>query len=170
MKYTSSEASKLLRTLINDHNTLLNRERNVTTFGAFANEDVEALRPDYDYNAYQDKIAEVERKIRIVKHAINMFNLQTVLPETNGLTIDQALVYLPQLTNRKYKLDQMADRLPRERLSSNRTTTAAVSEFLYANYDVAKAQEDYDTTVAEILKIQSTLDTINNTVTFDINI
>ncbi len=169
MQYTSSEASKLLKKLMMEHDTLISREDNVTTFGAFANEDVESLRPVYDYAAYQAKIAEVERKIRVVKHAINTFNLQTVLPGTD-LTIDQALVYLPQLTARKVKLDHMAARLPKERLSYNRTTTAAVSEFLYANYDVEKAQEDYDATVAEILKIQSALDTINNTVTFDINI
>lgn len=143
MKYTSSEASKLLRTLTEEHNNLTSRERLLNTFGAFANEDLDLIRPDYDYIDYQNKLARLEAKIRTVKHAINTFNVNTVLPNTNGLTIDQALVYLPQLTARKRRLETMARRLPKERIQNNRTTSAAVSEFLYANYEIADAQADY---------------------------
>ncbi|MCD8082395.1 MAG: hypothetical protein LUE86_02430, partial [Clostridiales bacterium] len=142
MKYTSAEASKLLRTLSEEHSNLVSCERSLDTFGAFANEDLDSIRPEYDYVTYQKKLMDLERKIRVVKHAINLFNTSTVLPNTDGLTIDQALVYLPQLSARKQKLGAMARRLPKERLRSNRTTTAAVSEFQYANYDVDAAKDD----------------------------
>ncbi len=36
MKYTSAEASKLLRTLSEEHSDLAGRERSLDTFGAFA--------------------------------------------------------------------------------------------------------------------------------------
>ncbi len=146
------------------------RERSLDTFGAFANEDLDTVRPEYDYNDYQAQMAEIERKIRKVKHAINVFNVTTVLPDTGGMTIDEALVYLPQLSARKRKLATMSMRLAKERLQSSRTTTAAVSEFKYANYEIAAAKADYEKTAAEITAIQSALDLINNTETFEIDI
>lgn len=170
MKYTSAEASKLLRTLSEEHTNLVNRERSLDTFGAFANEELDSIRPEYDYTDYQKNLADLEKKIRVIKHAINMFNVSTVLPDTDGMTIDQALVYLPQLTARKQKLGMMARRLPKERLQNSRTTTAAVSEFRYANYDVRSAEEEYKKTVDTITTLQSALDLINNTETFEIDL
>ncbi len=170
MKYTSAEAAKLLRTLTEEHANLTSLERSLYYFAAFAGEDLETMRPAYDYTAYQAQLEALEQKIRTVKHAINTFNVTTVLPDTDGVTIDQALVYLPQLTARKQKLARMAGRLPKTRLQSGRTTTAAVSEFEYANYDVAEAKKDYEKTVAQISALQSALDRINNTVSFEIEL
>ncbi|MCD8048946.1 MAG: hypothetical protein LUG52_04970 [Clostridia bacterium] len=170
MKYTPAEASKLLRTLTEEHGNLKERERSLDTFGAFANEDLDTVRPEYDYNDYQAKMAELEGKIRKVKHAINVFNVTTALPDTGGMTIDEALVYLPQLSARKRKLATMSMRLAKERLQSSRTTTAAVSEFKYANYEIDAAKADYEKTSAEITAIQSALDLINNTETFEIDL
>ncbi len=170
MKYTSAEASKLLRSLLEEQTNLVNRERSLDTFEAFANEDLDTIRPEYDYADYQKKLADLEKKIRTIKHAINTFNVNTVLPNTDGLTIDQVLVYLPQLTARKQRLGTMARRLPKERLQSGRTTTAAVSEFRYANYDVASVEADYKSTLDEIIALQSALDLLNNTEKFEIDI
>ncbi|MCC8131479.1 MAG: hypothetical protein LUC38_02780 [Oscillospiraceae bacterium] len=170
MKYTPAEASKLLRTLTEEHDNLAARERSLDTFGAFANEDLETVRPDYDYADYQRELSELERKIRTVKHAINVFNVTTVLPDTDGMTIDEALVCLPQLSARKRKLSTMSLRVQKERLMSTRTTTAAVSEFKYANYDIAEAKADYERTVAEITAIQTALDLVNNTEMFEIDV
>lgn len=104
MKYTPAEASKLLRTLTEEYDNLAARERSLDTFGAFANEDLAAVRPDHDYANYQAQLSELERKIRTVKHAINVFNVTTVLPETDGMTIDEALVFLPQLSEHSSSL------------------------------------------------------------------
>ncbi|MCD8005964.1 MAG: hypothetical protein LUF29_03175 [Oscillospiraceae bacterium] len=169
MKYTPAEASKLLRTLTEEYDNLAARERSLDTFGAFANEDLETVRPDYDYAEYQRELSELERKIRTVKHAINVFNVTTVLPDTD-MTIDEALVCLPQLSARKRKLAAMSMRVQKERLMTTRTTTAAVSEFKYANYDIVEAKSDYERTVAEITAIQTALDLVNNTETFEIDI
>ncbi len=170
MKYTSAEASKLLRALGEKYETLRRMEDDLDTFGAFAGEDIESIRPEYDYAAYQAELAEMEGKVRAVKHAINLFNVTTVLPGTDGVTIDQALVLLPQLNSRKVKLRTMAGRMAKQRLQSNRTTTQAVSEFRYTNYDPAVAKADYEKTVEQITTLQTALDLVNNTVVFEIDI
>ncbi len=170
MKYTSAQASKLLRTLDEQHDNMIGMERSLYTFGAFANEDIDAIRPDYDYAAYQAELDALETKMRKVKHALKLFNITTVLPDTDGITIDQALVYLPQLNERKRKLGTMAKLLPKTRLQNNRTTTAAVSEFQYANFDIPVAKADYARTIEEITALQSALDLVNNTVEFEIDI
>ncbi len=56
MKYTSAEASKLLRTLSEEHNSLRSMESDLDTFGAFANEDIESIRPEYNYADYQAEL------------------------------------------------------------------------------------------------------------------
>ena len=47
----------------------------------------------------QEQLADIEQKIRKLKHTINVFNTMTVIPEF-GITIDEMLVYLPQLNTR----------------------------------------------------------------------
>ena len=105
MRYTSAQAAKLLRRLREEHQRLLAREAETQVFLAAVGEDVEALRPAYDYRAVQDKLAELEKQIRTIRHAMNLFNLNTVV---EGMTIDELLVYLPQLGERKEKLGRMA--------------------------------------------------------------
>ena len=48
----------------------------------------------------QEQLADIEQKIRKLKHTINVFNTTTVIPEF-GITIDEMLVYLPQLNTRE---------------------------------------------------------------------
>lgn len=65
----------------------------------------------------QLQLRELEDKIRKVKHAINQFNLTQDVPGFN-MTIDQMLIYIPQLTARKNKLNRMRSRLPKERVQA----------------------------------------------------
>ena len=53
MKITSAEAAKLLRGLNDEYNTISAEERNSKEFNAAVGEDVEELRPDYDYTETQ---------------------------------------------------------------------------------------------------------------------
>lgn len=97
MKMTSAQAAKLLRQLNEELRTLQKRENNTRSFCASLGEDVESVRPEYDYAAMQEAQSQVETKIRHLKHALNCFNASTVIPEFN-MTIDEMLIYLPQLT------------------------------------------------------------------------
>ena len=170
MQYTSSEAAKLLRKLEDEKNALISKEILSSTFIAAIEEDIESVRPAYSYSETQQKLEEIEEKVRRVKHAINCFNVSQQVPEL-GMTIDQVLVYIPQLSAKKAKLDRMRNRLPKQREDSGSyMRTKNIVEYTYANYDITQAEKDYDETAAELGRVQTALDVVNNTVKFEIDI
>lgn len=164
MQYTSSEAAKLLRKLNEELNIMLAMEQQVCVFNAALGEDIESVRPNYNYKEIQQKLNDLERKILTVKHAINKFNATCEIPEF-GLTIDQMLVYMPLLFSRKNKLSKMATRLPKQRDNIRAYSgNSAVIDYTYSNYDVNCVKEDYDAVSDELARAQTALDVINNTV------
>lgn len=167
MKYTSAEAAKLLRSLNEEHDTLLLRENQSKSFVAALSEDPDSVRPEYDYEDVQKKLAETERRIRIVKHAINLFNVTHTVPGFD-MTIDEVLVYIPQLSNRKNRLAQLAGILPktRERVAPQ----SSVIDYRYANYDVDKAGVDAKEASDLLAKVQTALDVVNTTEQMDIEL
>ena len=64
MLYTSQEANKLLKKLSDEQSSLLTREIVGKEFLAAVGEDLESVRPNYDFRKTQDAIYEVEAKIR----------------------------------------------------------------------------------------------------------
>ncbi|MBQ7219548.1 MAG: hypothetical protein IJS28_01055 [Synergistaceae bacterium] len=166
MLYTSAEAAKLLRRLNDKKSSIESQESQSVTFRAAITEDVESARPAYDYAAAQSAIDGIESQIRKVKHAINTFNLTQEVPGF-GMTIDQMLVYIPQLTHKKAKLSGMKDRLPKSR---EYIRVAGIIEYLYANYDIEAAAKDYDKVSDELARAQTALDVVNNSVKFEIDI
>ena len=169
MKATSAEAAKILRQLRDELSTVLRRESNTSSFLAALGEDVESARPEYDYAETQSAAAALEEKIRKVKHAINVFNTVTQVPGFD-MTIDEMLVYLPQLTDRVSKLSSMKDALPKTREVTGYSRTGNVIDYRYANYDIARAAADY-TAAAELLaKAQTALDLVNSTAQLELPI
>lgn len=168
MTYTSAEAAKLLRKLNEDRDTLAAQEINTKEFLAALGEDVESVRPAYDYADMQDKLAELDMKILMVKHAINQFNVTTEIPGFS-LTIDQALIRIPQLTARKKKLASMQGKLPKQRETAGMFGRGnAVIDYRYLNYDVNKARVDYERVSRELADLQTALDLANSTMTMEI--
>jgi hypothetical protein len=49
MKYTSAQANKLLKKLNDEYSALLDKEQRSRDFRAAMGEDVESVRPAYDY-------------------------------------------------------------------------------------------------------------------------
>ena len=115
MKYTSAEAAKLLRSLNEERDNLLYAESQAKSFVAATTEELDSVRPAYDSKGTAAQLEAIEQKIRSVKHAINVFNTTHVVPGFD-MTVDEVLVYIPQLTQRKSKLSQMASEC-RHRLS-----------------------------------------------------
>ena len=169
MKITSAQAAKMLRQLNDELRTLQVREQNSRSFIAALQEDPESVRPEYDYAEMQKAQAEIEMKIRKLKHAVNVFNTTTVIPEF-GITIDEMLVYLPQLNAQCSKLSSMKDALPkvRENVGFGRGTN--VVDYRYANYDIDLAGKDYKALSAEIARAQLALDTVNSTVELEVDL
>lgn len=164
MKYTSAGAAKLLKNLIEEQKHLRDMERKACTFVAATDENLEDARPAYDYERIQQRLTETDAEVRRIKHAISVFNTVTVVPGFD-MTVDQILVYIPQLTERKRKLEEMASRLPKERevcIGGSKT------EYRYANYDVNKAQEDLLAVTQELSRAQTALDVVNNNETLEL--
>ncbi|MBR2286751.1 MAG: hypothetical protein IJ865_00805 [Clostridia bacterium] len=166
MKMTSAQAAKELRKLNEEHAALMDRENKSREFVAAIQEDVESVRPAYDYALVQQQLEELEKQIRHLKHAINAFNLTQEVPGFD-MTIDQMLVYLPQLMVRKMKLDVMRKKLLRERTPSYGRNNNIV-EYTYANYDIEQVQEDYLKAADMLARAQNALDAVNNSVTFEV--
>ena len=166
-KMTSAQAAKELRKLNDQHDALLARENKSREFVAAIQEDVEKIRPEYDYAGIQDELDRMERRTRALKHAINTFNLSQEVSGF-GMTIDQMLVYIPQLTARKKKLDYMRKKLPRERENTGYSRSSNIVEYNYANYDIAAVEADYVKTVDELSAAQNALDHVNSTVLFEV--
>ncbi len=166
MKYTSSEAGKLLKKLNEEHLSILVREDNGKEFLAAVGESVESVRPDYSFEKTQSAISEIETKIRKLKHALNVFNATTVVPEF-GMTIDEMLVFIPQLTVRKNKLATMKDKLPKVREQSY--TNSSVLDYRYLNYDVNAVAAEYEKVSDTLAKAQNALDAVNMTRTLEVD-
>ena len=167
MRYTSSEANKLLKGLEARIADLKRRENKSRSFHAAATEDPEVLRPVYDFEETQKQIAALEQDVRTVKHAINVFNVTHTLPGFDDMTIDQALVYLPQLSGRVMKLQDMAAALPRERVESYRSN---IIDYVIANYDIADAEQAYREGQEKLRDIQLALDAVNSGDTMEIDV
>lgn len=161
-KLTSSAANKLLKKKEKELSDLLRDQENKSTFRCSLNEKVEDVRPtDYDLKDVLAKYISLQSDIRVIKHAINVFNTTATLPDFSPLiTVDQALILLPQL-NEKYRIyNTLASNLPKERAS----VTPTVIDYIMTNYDPATAKAVADDTYEKIQKVQTALDKLNNSV------
>ena len=165
MKYTSAEAAKLLRSLAEELEAIKDAETASREFVAATVEDLETVRPEYDFANTQKEIERLQKEIRKVKHAINVFNTTTVIPELN-MTIDEALVYIPQLSITKNKLSNMRNRLAKSREYSR--SGSSIIEYRYANYDIAAADAEFKRVSDLLAKAQNALDVVNTSVKFEI--
>lgn len=164
MKFTSAEANKLLKKMKEQLDALEAEEKASSTFVASVSEDPETCRPEYSYDNMRAEIDGLNAKIRKLKHAINVFNANTVVPGFD-ITVDEMLVYIPQLSEKKILLSEMAAKLPKERVKF--PSSANIIDYNYTNYDIKKAKSDLELVTDTLSRAQLSLDTLNQTETFD---
>lgn len=171
MKYTvtSAEASKLLKKVMEEKDLLLESEAKSRSFNASLGEDIESVRPEYDYDETQSQLEALNLKIRVIKHAISCFNLTHTVGDS-GMTIDQVLVYIPQLTEMRNRLYSMQNCLPKQRTSVGGIGANTVIDYRYTNYSVEQTRADYTRASDALRDIQTALDVVNTTVTMEIDL
>ncbi len=167
-KMTSAYANKVIRKLNEDKEFWLNKEREGSIYVAAAEE--EPVIPDYDYENVAKQIEELDAKILKLKHAININNASNrIKVDDKEMTIDEILVRMAQLSNRKSVLDTMRKREPKSRINSGYfAARKAAPEFEYINYDLETVKRDYELVDAEIAAMQIALDKYNQTYEFDV--
>lgn len=163
MQITSAGANKLLRKLEDDKRFLLAQEASASTY--VVTEGAEAVIPAYDYKKTAQGLETIEAQVRKIKHALNIFNSTTTLDGLD-ITIDEALVKMAQLNQRKSTLDSMRCRLEKERVTNFGRSN--VVEYTCINYDLAEIQADYQSISQQIMDIQLALDLTNQTKTFEL--
>ena len=166
MRVTSAEANKMLKQLKEEEATLKTNAEKSATFSAAAGENIEELRPEFNYEEYMEKWLSLETRIRDLKHKINLFNSTTEVPGLK-MTIDQVLIYIPFLTAVKREASEMMSRLPRER-KDGRYSMSNVIDYTITNYPIEKAAETFKWASDELNKAQLALDEINTSKLFEI--
>ena len=164
--YTSAACNKQLRLLQDEKDRLLALESQRSTYTRTADEPSEP--PLYSYEQTRHDIERIDTKMRIIRHALHVFNATYVLPKA-GITLDEALILLAQLTNTKNLLMGMRSRAPKERLGALLRSGEEI-EYRFANYDIAKAIADYDAVSQQIADLQLEIDLTNQTQTFEVSV
>ena len=166
---SSAEGAKLLKKLKSEFDALKSKESISSTFLASVGENPESVRPRYDYKEVKAELDGLALKIRKLKHAINLFNTTTVIPEYN-ITIDEMLIFIPQLSAKKQKLSEMALRLPKAREEQGYGRANNIIDYRYANYDIDEVNKDLLAVTDELSDAQLALDLINHSATFEVEL
>jgi len=171
MKITSAYANKMLRQLEEEKGYWVAKERECSTYVCADGE--EPLIPEYNYEEVAATLKSIDEKIVIVKHALNMQNVNAQIPVGDGvMSVDEILVRMAQLNRRKITLDEFRRRQPKERLQSRvfSNNRGQVTEYLYTNYDIDAAKKEYEETERMIMEMQIALDRHNQTELFEVAI
>lgn len=161
MKETSAGINKTIRKLNYEKDMLLIQEEQ-GSFYVYAEGEKKVI-PEYNFDAVQQRIEDIDNEVMHLRHVLNVFNSSYVLMD--GMTIDQGVIKMAQLENRRRQLERMAKASPRLRIKAKRNK---YTEYKCTNYDVAKARQKLNSVLADIERIQLLLDRVSNTVLIDI--
>lgn len=169
MQITSAYANKMLRSLEEDKAFWVNKEASSSSYVVANNE--EPVIPEYDYIEVAANIEEIDNKITIIKHALNVANATAVVQVGDvDMSIDTILIKMAQLNKRKAILDGMRKQLPKAREQQGYMARNTVPEYRYINYDLNLIKQEYERVSKMIMEMQMALDMYNQTVQFEVDI
>lgn len=156
MKMCNSEAMKAVKELEEKKKNLIFTEDNRSKISYKEGE--EKVLTKYDYAQTRKSVAEIDEKIRKIKHALAKSNCTTVIDDF-GITIGEALVYLAQLNAEYRQLDDLSG-YPK---LARRITANGVLEYTECLYDPEEATRDLEALHSKICKLQVAIDRANLT-------
>ena len=169
---TSATANKMLRQLNDEKEYILQQEKDASWYIEAEGSDI--FKPEYDYAATSEHIKKIDRKVCVLKHAINTMNTTTEITAnlygvSETMTIDVALVKMAQFNKQAKKLDTMRKRLPKTRKQNAAYGgTNNLVEYICANYDTEAVNKDYHDLTMAIAELQTQIDYANQTVQFEV--
>ena len=150
---TINEIGKRIGDLKKERERLIEKDKKLRVFRASEFEDLEKLRPDYDYAGLQSELDGVEEEIRnLTAKAISILTTQKV-NEFHDMTVLDLLLYLNDLKEKEERLYEMTTHLEKERHASSH-----LLEYEYINYDISKVEEDLRKTREELKKVRTFFD------------
>ena len=169
-KMTSAYANKVLKKLNEDKVFWVKKEQEGYVYVAALDE--EPVIPEYDYKTVADNIAEIDEKIAIIKHTINLVNVTNEIAVGDKMyTVDTILVKMAQMNKRKEVLDRMRKMQPQTRIRTDVYISRRTSpEYQYINFDLELVKKEYEELDARIATMQIELDKFNQTFEFEVNI
>ena len=165
--FTSASAAKLIKRLENEKARLVSLEGKNSTYVLAQGEECDP--PTYDYRETVGRIDELDETIRRIRHALHLFNAQTVIPDV-GITVDEALIKLAQMNSKLRRLERLREVEPKKRLESGMFGGKGMIEYRYANFDTKEAFADYEELYRRISDLQLGLDLVNQTETFTVEL
>ena len=169
MQITSAYANKMLRSLEEDKAFWVNKEASSSSYVVANNE--EPVIPEYDYQEVAANIEEIDNKIAIIKHALNVANATAIVKVGDvDMSIDTILIKMAQLNKRKDILDGRRKQLPKAREQQGYMARNTVPEYRYINYDLNLIKHEYERVSKIIMEMQMALDMYNQTVQFEVDI
>lgn len=167
---TSAYANKMLRRLEEEKEFWVKKEAASCMYTAAINE--EPVVPEYDYMEVAATIEDIDKKISILKHAVNLSNATArVRVGAQEMSVDTILIKMAQMNRRKDILDHMRKQLPKARTEQRSYMSRNyVPEYRYINYDLELIKREYEKVSKEIMEMQMALDKYNQTVQFEADI
>ena len=154
MKICNSEAMKVIKELEERKRKIIYNENRRSQVSFKENE--EKILSNYDYEKTRKEIAEIDMRVRKIKHALAVCNCTTVIDDF-GITIGEALVYLAQLNSEYSQLEELSQK----NKLSRRITANGVLEYTECLYEPEKVLEDMQVLHSKICKLQIAIDRAN---------
>ena len=153
MTKTIFEIRETIEDLKKERGRFIEREKKLSIFSLFDTEDKETVRPEYDFERYQEKIDGLNKRIRNLSKEALSYIVNTKVAECGDMTILEALLYVGELREKEERLYAMSTHLEKERKENpNR------AEYEYINYDKSKVEEDYRKTKTELERMKMCVD------------
>ena len=151
---TINEIGKRIGDLKTERERLIGKDKKLRVFRASEFEDLEKLRPDYDYVGLQSELDGVEKEIRnLTAKAVTILATERV-KEYHDMTILEMMFLLRGLEAKEERLYEMTTHLEKERHFSS----SLLLEYEYINYDINKVEEDLRKTREELEKVRTFFD------------
>ena len=153
MTKTIFEIREIIEGLKKETDRLIEREKTLSLLSLFDSVYKETVRPEYDFERYQEKIDGLNKRIRNLSKEALSYIVNTKVAECGDMTILEALLYVGELREKEERLYAMSTHLEKERKENpNR------AEYEYINYDKSKVEEDYRKTKTELERMKMCVD------------